>query len=166
MKKFLFIGFVFMQLLGANEPEPSDAKALGKELMNNLPGIFSLDNEHKIKIGGHLVPPIKNGNWIISSKPISLIDSFSAQTNTIATLFVKVEDEFIRLMTTETHEKAGTILSHSSPAYKRLVGELRYTGQVTLAGKEYMADYDVFRDRQGRVIGAYLVAIPIEKASK
>ncbi|MES2344633.1 MAG: Cache 3/Cache 2 fusion domain-containing protein [Chlamydiota bacterium] len=150
-------GFVFAN---TEEPRPSDAKALGKELMNNLPGIFSLDHENQEKIDGRHVPSIRNGNWVLTTQPISLIDSFAAQTHSVATLFVKSENEFIRLMTTEVGEEAGTILDHAHPAYKRLIGELRYTDKITLGGKEYMADYDVFRDRQGRVIGAYLVAIP------
>ncbi|MBX9743758.1 MAG: Cache 3/Cache 2 fusion domain-containing protein [Chlamydiales bacterium] len=143
-----------------DQPGPSDAKALGKELMSNLPGIFSLDLEDKEILGDYEVPAIRNGNWVLSSKPIPLVESFTKQTQAIAAIFVKVENEFIRISTTETNEKEGTVLSHSHPAYKRLLGELRYTDKVVLSGKEYMADYDVFRDRQGRVIGAYLVGIP------
>jgi methyl-accepting chemotaxis protein len=142
-------------------PAPADAKALGKELMNNLPGIFSLDTENKENLGDYEVPPIRNGNWVIGSNPISLIDSFAQETSTIATLFVKVGNEFVRILTTEPNEQPGNILSHSHPAYPRLIGEFRYTNQITLAGEDYMADYDVFRDRPGRVIGAYLVAIPL-----
>jgi hypothetical protein len=142
-------------------PTPSDAKALGKELMSNLPGIFSLDVENKEKLGSYEVPPIRNGNWVLSSKPIPLVESFTKETRAIAAIFVKVEDEFVRISTTEINEKEGTALSHSHPAYKRLLGELRYTDKVVLSGNEYMADYDVFRDRQGRVIGAYLVGIPL-----
>ena len=145
----------------AGTPQPSDAKALGKELMSNLPGIFSLDQDHKQKIGGYMVPPIKNGNWVLTDKPVSLVNSFAEQTGAITTLFVKVDDEFVRINTTEPSEKPGNILSHSSPAYRRMIGELRYTDKVTFAGKDYMCDYDVFRDRQGRVIGAYLVGIPM-----
>lgn len=145
------------------EPKPSDAKALGKELMSNLPGIFSLDQKNTVKMGNYDVPAIQNGNWVISSHPTPLVHSFTEQTRAIAAIFVKVENEFIRLMTTEANEKAGTILDHAHPAYKRLLGELRYTDKVTLSDKDYMADYDVFRDRQGRVIGAYLVGIEFSK---
>lgn len=166
MKFFIFILVsIGLQIidnsLSAANAGPKDAKNLGKELMNNLPGIFSLDEEHTEKMGKYQVPPIVNGNWVLKSKPVSLVESFTAQTNAIATIFVKVDNEFIRLMTTEPKEKAGTILDHSSPAYVRLLGELRYTGKVTLSGTEYMTDYDVFRDRQGRVIGAYVVGIPL-----
>ncbi|MES2122432.1 MAG: Cache 3/Cache 2 fusion domain-containing protein [Chlamydiota bacterium] len=171
MKLFILFSVCFgLQFAGAalsadtskRELEPSDAKALGRELMSNLPGIFSLDLENEEKIGGYSVPAIRNGNWVLSSQPVSLVESFAQQTQTIVTLFVKVGDEFVRISTTEANEKAGTILSHSSPAYKRMLGELRYSGKVTLSEREYMVDYDVFRDRQGRVIGAYLVGIPIE----
>lgn len=148
-------------LMMADAPKPADAKALGKQLMDNLPGIFSLDQDHKEKIGKFMVPPIQNGNWVLTARPTSLVESFAAQTGAVTALFVKVGEEFVRLYTTETNEKAGTPLSHSSPAYQNMIGEMRYTNKVTLAGKDYMCDYDVFRDRQGRIIGAYLVGIPI-----
>lgn len=135
--------------------KPSDAKALGKQLMSNLPGIFSLDTQTGT------TPSIRNGDWIIGMQPIPLVESFSANTHAIATLFVKVGDEFIRLSTTEINERPGTRLDHGNPAYRNLFGELRWTGEMTLSGKDYMVDYDVFRDRQGRVIGAYLVGIPL-----
>jgi hypothetical protein len=166
---FLLSLLLGLQLMGCNssasrsnsQPEPSDAKALGKQLMSNFPGIFSLDQQDLRKIGAYNIPAIRNGNWVITSYPVTLVESFSQQTHAIAALFVKIEDEFIRLMTTEPHEKAGAILDHANPAYKHLIGELRYTNKITLSGNDYMADYDVFRDRQGRVIGAYLVGIPI-----
>jgi len=171
MRLFLFFFICLgLQIVGTTSlfaiksskpPEPSDAKALGKELMNNLPGIFSLDEDDTESVGGYELPAIRNGNWTLTTHPIPLVESFTKDTQAIAAIFIKMEDEFVRLSTTEINEKAGEPLSHSHPAYKRLVGELRYTGIVTLSGNKYMADYDVFRDRQGRVIGAYLVGIPI-----
>jgi methyl-accepting chemotaxis protein-2 (aspartate sensor receptor) len=159
MKRYiLFVVCLGLQLL-AKPSEPSDAKALGKQLMSNLQGIFSLDHQNSEQLGHYRVPHLLNGNWVISATPISLVDSFSKETGAIATLFVKVGDEFVRVNTTEANEAPGTILSHSHPAYERLLGELRYTNKVTLSNKDYMADYDVFRDRQGRVLGAYLVGI-------
>lgn len=141
-------------------PSPSDAKGLGKQLMNNLPGIFSLDEQNK----ENGVPAIRNGDWVLATHPVSLVQGFTERTNAIAALFVKSGDEYVRLSTTEKNEKAGTALDHNNPAYHHLSGELRWTGKVTLSGNDYMCDYDVFRDRQGRVIGAYLVGIPMNAA--
>ena len=156
---FLLVQFMGIISLFASEPKPSDAKALGKQLMSNLPGRFSLDYEN----GEKNIPAIRNGNWLLTTRPVTLVESFTQETQSIAAIFVKAGDEFIRLCTTEPDEKPGTALSHSHPAYKRLLGELRYTDKITLSGNEYMADYDVFRDRQGRIVGAYLVGIPILK---
>ena len=160
---FVLVQFMGMISLFTTEPKPSDAKALGKELMSNLPGIFSLDYENVEKIGKSEIPGIRNGNWLLTTRPVSLVESFTEQTQAIAAIFVKVGDEFIRLCTTEMNEKPGTALSHAHPAYNRLLGELRYTNKVSLSGNDYMADYDVFRDRQGRIVGAYLVGIPIQQ---
>lgn len=161
MKILFALSLLSVATIAHAEPKPSDAKALGKELMSNLPGIFSLDQQNSERLNGIDVPALVNGNWVLKSKPVPLVESFTAQTQAIATIFVKVDDEYVRIMTTEPKEKVGSVLSHDHPAYKRMIGELRYTNKVTLAGKDYMADYDVFRDRQGRVIGAYLVGIPL-----
>jgi methyl-accepting chemotaxis protein len=150
-----------LSLSAQKAPEPSDAKALGRQLMSNLPGIFSIDESRTVAMGGFEIPAIRNGDWMLTTQPVPLVESFTKDTQAIAAFFVKAGDEFIRLSTTEPGEKAGTALSHSHPAYNRLHGELRYTGVVTLSGQRFMADYDVFRDRQGRIVGAYVVGIPM-----
>jgi methyl-accepting chemotaxis protein len=156
MNRILIASLIVASGLYGKDPTPAMAKGLGKELMSNLPGIFSLNRETEI-------PSIQNGNWVLSSEPKQLVETFTEQTGAIAALFVKSNDEFVRLMTTEENETTGSILDHTSPAYKHLLGEIRYTGTVVLSGKSYMVDYDVFRDRPGRVIGAYLVGIPLNK---
>ena len=73
-------------------------------------------------------------------------------------------NDFIRASTTLSDgnaDAAGTVLDHGNPAYKNLIEGKRYTGEVTLFGKGYMADFNVFKDKNGQVVGAYLVGIPM-----
>jgi len=150
---------------GKSAPTTADVQKLANELVKNLPGEFKLDNTKSEKLGDYNLPSMKNGDWILSDHPLPLVDSFTQRTSAFATIFVKSGNEFVRestsLMTESNADAAGTTLSHSNPAYDSLMNGKRFTGVVELFGVKYMADYDVFRDKDGKVIGAYLVGIPL-----
>lgn len=137
----------------------TDVKNLAKEFVRNLSGQFALDPMKKEQIGNYQVPVVQNGDWILTDHPVPLVASFSARTNAIATIFVKQDEEFIVVSTSLTGSPP--VLEHNTPAYKDLNDGKRFTGEVQLVGKNYMADFTPFRDKDGRVIGAYLVGIPL-----
>jgi methyl-accepting chemotaxis protein-2 (aspartate sensor receptor) len=150
-------------------PTASDVRELAKEFLKNMPGQFTVDKEQKQTLGKYEVPVMRNGDWVLVDPPVALVDSFAARTKAKATLFVKAGDEFVRVSTslniTPSLDGEGTILDHASGAYKNLIQGKRYTGKVTLFGKQFVADYDVIKEKGGKVIGAYLVAIPLTPAS-
>lgn len=173
---FLFIFFLTCGLFttamaddvnGKNAPTPADVQNLAKEFVKNLSSEFKLDNTRTEKVGDYNLPSLKNGDWILSDHPMPLVDSFSQRTSAFATIFIKSGTEFVRestsLITENNADAAGTVLDHSNPAYDNLMNGKRYTGVVELFGTKYMADYDVFRDKDGKVVGAYLVGIPLNK---
>ncbi len=172
MKKNILLS-TFLAMLTASgalfaaAPTPADVQKLAKEFVKNLPGEFKLDNSKMEKVGDYNLPSMKNGDWILSDHPMPLVDSFTQRTSAFASIFVKSGNEFIRestsLITENNKDAAGTALSHSNPAYDNLMNGKRYTGIVDLFGVKCMADYDVFRDKDGKVIGAYLVGIPLTK---
>lgn len=140
---------------------------LADEFKSNLTGQYSLDTSKMEKVGNYHLPTMKNGDWMLSDNPLPLVDSFTQRTSAFATIFVKSGNEFVRestsLGTEKSNDAKGTTLSHNNPAYNSLMNEKRYTGEVELFGMKYMADYDVIRDKDGTVIGAYFVGIPISK---
>ena len=175
IKLFIFLGtLVVTSIISAEtntqqtnrklEPTTTNVLNLAKEFVKNLPGEFILDNTKTEKNGDYNLPTLKNGDWLLSDHPIALVDSFTHRTSAFATIFLKSGSEFVRvstsLITDENKDAAGTILSHTNPAYNNLINGKRFTGEVELFGKKYMADYDVFRDKNGTVVGAYLVGIP------
>lgn len=150
---------------GKGTPTTAEILSKAKEFLKNLPGEFKLDNTRTEKVGDYNLATIKNGDWLLSDHPLPLVDSFTQRTSAFATIFVKSGSEFVRastsLITENNEDAAGTILSHTNPAYESLMNGKRYTGVVELFGQKYMSDYNVFRDKNGRVIGAYLVGIPM-----
>lgn len=146
----------------AADPKHSEAQALGKRLMSNFPSSISIDTSYKENLEDRIVPSLRSNDWVITPHPISLTESFSQETDSLVTIFVRTDDEFIRLSTTEKGEKPGSILPHINPAYPSLMKEDSYTGKMIFSDEAYMTHYDVIKDVKGKVIGAYLVAIPFK----
>lgn len=167
LSTFLALHIMSGTIIAAESPSTADVLNLAKEFVKNLPGEFNFDNTKTENLGNYKLPTIKNGDWMLSDHPLPLVDSFSQRTSAVATIFVKSGNEFVRestsLITENNTDAAGTLLSHTNPSYDSLMNGKRYTGIVELFGVKYMADYDVFRDKDGKVIGAYLVGIPMTK---
>jgi methyl-accepting chemotaxis protein len=93
-------------------------------------------------------------------------DALSAQSkDSVATLFVKSGNEFIRVSTSLKREDGGrafgTSLSHKHPAYKLVLAGNSYTGTATLFGNIYMTEYTPILDAGGNLIGIRFVGIDI-----
>jgi hypothetical protein len=63
------------------------------------------------------------------------------------------------LMTEAGASAAGTKLEHDSPAYKALTAKKSYSGEATVFGKKYDANYAPLTDGSGKVTGALFVAV-------
>lgn len=81
-----------------------------------------------------------------------------------ASIFKYDGTDFVRtqttLMTEDGKSAVNTKLQNGSPAYKALLRKHSYTGDVTLFGHKYDADYAPLMDKDGRVTGALFVGIP------
>lgn len=93
----------------------------------------------------------------------SIVDSFTKITDTVATIFVKSGDDYIRISTSlldqNQNRHVGTKLEHSNPAYAALSAGEKYMGLATLFGREYMTHYTPLKDDQGEIIGATFIGI-------
>jgi len=71
--------------------------------------------------------------------------------------------EFVRtkttLMTEAGKSAVGTKLDHDSPAYKALIDKHSYSGDATVFGKKYDANYAPLMDQDGKVTGALFVGV-------
>jgi hypothetical protein len=80
-----------------------------------------------------------------------------------ATIFTYDGNDFVRTKTTLVTEKGksavNTKLGHDTPAYKALIQKRSYSGDATLFGRKYEANYAPLTGEDGRLTGALFVAV-------
>ena len=80
-----------------------------------------------------------------------------------ATIFAYKGQDFIRIETTLVTEAGksavNTKLEHDTPAYKALLEKHSYTGDATVFGRKYEANYAPLTGKDGRLTGALFVAV-------
>jgi len=95
-----------------------------------------------------------------------IVDNFLKNTGDYMTVFVKKDDEYLRVSTNikleDGSRAVGTTLSHDSPAYEAVVKNEAYVGEVTLFGKEYQSIYAPIEDNFGDVTVVLFVASPMD----
>ena len=81
-----------------------------------------------------------------------------------ATIFSFDGKDFVRskttLMTAEGKSAANTKLEHENPAYAALIAKHSYSGDATVFGKKYQANYAPLTNADGKVTGALFVGVP------
>jgi methyl-accepting chemotaxis protein-2 (aspartate sensor receptor) len=125
---------------------------------------FALDTSRHSTFGDINVPMLKYGANDINLD-FTLPDRFAAQSQGVATIFVKTGDDYVRVTTSvkkENGERAlGTLLDRAHPGYAKLEQGQSYVGIATLFGKQYMTQYDPIKDDAGKVIGVLFVGVNI-----
>lgn len=122
---------------------------LGAEFVSRLASADP-DSMHQGQVGGK------------HARALALIDTFTAATGAVATLFVREGDDFVRAATSlkdGTGARAtGTKLDHQHPAYQMVLKGQAYSGQAKLFGREYSTSYVPLLEN-GRVIGIGFIGI-------
>jgi Cache 3/Cache 2 fusion domain len=81
-----------------------------------------------------------------------------------ATIFSFDGKEFVRAKTTLATEDGkpavNTKLEHDNPAYNALLMKHSYSGDATVFGKKYEANYAPLTGADGKLTGALFVAVP------
>jgi len=134
---------------------------LGTVFRHYYPGTFSLDETRSVQIGGVRAPLLK-----LNGKPLSLdqhiVNQFRNETGGgVATVFVRVGDDFLRIATSLTGEDGkpaiGTLLGRDHPGYAKLLAGQAFQGPARLFGRQYMTEYMPLLDASRRVIGLLFV---------
>jgi len=80
-----------------------------------------------------------------------------------ATIFKYDGQDFVRttttLVTKEGKSAVNTKLEHDTPAFKALIQKRSYTGDATVFGRKYDANYAPLTSEDGRLTGALFVAV-------
>lgn len=145
------------------QPTLSDLRALAADFSRNFKSTFSADRTQLEFIGNYVVPILKNGNIPLNNNPI--VQTFSMKTGAPVIIFVKSENDFVAVTSSMAQEDGssarGRAIDPYDPAFRRLMGGYSYAGKTTLFGRDYLGQYDVIRDKNGRIVGAILVALPL-----
>ena len=80
-----------------------------------------------------------------------------------ASIFSYDGTDFVRTQTTlitkEGKSAVSTKLDHDTPAYKALTNNHSYTGDATIFGRKYQADYAPLTSEDGKLTGALFVGV-------
>lgn len=125
-----------------------------------------LDEKEPVEMGPAQmkVPALRLGGMAMNERFIE-VDLLTEQTGSVATLFARVGDDFLRIATSLKKEDGSraflTTLERQHPAYQRLLAGESYIGPATLFGKDYMTIYEPMKTDDGRVVGAWFLGYPM-----
>ena len=95
------------------------------------------------------------------------IDRFKTSSNVEATVFVRTENDFERIITSITDgqgERAvGTMLGNDGDVYASMVDGEVFLGEANILGIPYRTQYSPIFDDQEQVIGILFIGIPVEQ---
>lgn len=144
----------------------SKVQGLSADFLRRFEGGFSIDETDLADVNGRMAPTVLCGAKALNLD-FSIPDGFTAQSGASATVFVRLEQDFLRITTSvkglDGKRALGTLLDRSHPAYRRLSSGQAYTGYATIFGTQYMTKYDPMRDGAGRVIGALYVGLDVHE---
>ena len=133
---------------------------LGDIFFNMFPKQMSIDRTTSSQISNYDAPTLMHDGKAINGD-FSLPDEFTKMTGGSATIFMKYNDDFLRVSTSlrkENNDRAfGTLLGKSHPGYPTLLKGETYSGPAFLFGRNYMTKYIPFKDNSGNVIGVLYV---------
>jgi methyl-accepting chemotaxis protein len=94
------------------------------------------------------------------------IDALAENMNVVATVFVKDDSDYTRVLTTITDENGerivGTQLDTTGTAYKEISKGNTALGEANILGNQYMTRYAPMYDSNQQVIGIYFVGVPMQ----
>lgn len=121
---------------------------------------------HSLRLGRTVVPTLV---LALSAPVIALAHDDGApapmrvKSSLESSIFSYDGKDFVRtrttLMTADGKSAVNTKLDHDSPAYKALVDKHSYTGEATVFGRRYDANYAPLTNGDGQVTGALFVAV-------
>lgn len=133
-------------------------------LAEDLGGDFSLQADKVVQIGDQATPTLKAGNVVLNLNFANL-DRFRKTSGTVATIFAKQGEDFIRVATSLTKENGeraiGTFLGKNHPAYAKLIAGGEFAGRARLFGRDYATRYKAIKSSDGKVVGVLFAGVDV-----
>ena len=144
----------------------SRVNAAARNFASRLGTTFSLNVNHYVDVQGKHLPELTDGRRTLNLD-FSIPDEFTAKTGLLATIFVRLGDDFFRITTSvrkqDGQRAIGTHLDRSQPAYEDAMAGRSYVGYATVFGKQCITRYDPVRDASGRVVAVLFVGMDVSE---
>lgn len=138
------------------------ADKLAKVFGASYPQSFNLNPSVTVPIGGVATPTLTCGDEVVNLNS-ARVDRFTETTGAVATVFAKMNDDFVRVTTSLKKEDGsravGTLLGTAHPGHRKLLQGQEYVGKARLFGRDYMTKYVPILSAQGEVVGALFVGL-------
>jgi signal transduction histidine kinase len=124
-------------------------------IIDNL-GDLKIDYNEIIKVGEFDLPVLYAGEQRLSLDE-TIVDKFKQSMGTAATILLLHDDKFVRVSTNlmkDGKRVVGTYISSGTAAYRRLVNNEEYTGNIVVEDVAYVTRMKALLDEKGKVIGA------------
>ncbi|WP_297418036.1 Cache 3/Cache 2 fusion domain-containing protein [Clostridium sp.] len=124
-------------------------------LLNDLTDI-RIDYNENIKVGEFNLPVMYAGEQRLSLDE-TVVDKLKQSTGTAATIFLLHDNKLIRISSTifkDDKRVVGTYISRDSIAYKKIVSNEEYIGNIDIEGIGYVTRMKPLFDKDKKVIGA------------
>jgi len=122
---------------------------------------FTIDTKNSVVINGSNAPVLKNDGATLNMN-YDKVDKFFNITKSVATIFVRKGDDFIRISTSLKKEDGsraiGTPLDRQHPGYASIKSGNEFIGKASLFGKDYITKYTPIM-QNGEVIGALFIGL-------
>jgi len=130
------------------------------------PGKF-LIQDSSVDVFGVKTPVLVHDDQQVNNSN-NMVDRFSQLTGGVATIFVRDNDDFVRVSTslkkTDGDRALGTYLGLKHPGYQGLINGEEYEGYAKLFGKDYMTIYRPLKDSHGNVNAILFIGFDITQS--
>ena len=126
------------------------------------PGELVFDREKTVQVGDYASPQVTHNGEVVNLN-FSQVDRFARMTGGNATVFIRYQDDFLRVTTSlknlQGKRAIGTLLGKGHPGYQQLMRGEVYLGEAHLFGTDYMTKYTPVT-ANGEVVAILYVGFP------
>ncbi|PWI32345.1 methyl-accepting chemotaxis protein [Vibrio albus] len=109
-----------------------------------------------------------NGESLVGNN--TTVDTFTQDTNAIATVFSPAGNEWVRVSTSLENSQGqrvlGTTLGNTHPGYRKLMSGEPYYAQVDLFGERYITYYSPIKNDRNKVVAITFIGFPVDDITR
>ena len=162
---FIFLLFFMLQMDGLSS---SITESL---FVEKLKGDLNSVNKYIYEYYGSIhsnADSLYDARWNSIANDYVFIDRLKNELNVEVSIFIKQDDDFIRMTTTifdlDGVRAVGTWLGKDSVAYQSVIRGKSYIGKADILGVEYLTGYQPIFAGDNEIIGLVFIGIPFEAA--